>query len=53
VNRSDLTPGNKLAFDFHWADNIGKIGDITEFFLNGDNAPERRANYRFHPKPEL
>jgi hypothetical protein len=53
VNRADLTPGNKLAFDFHWADNIGKIGDITEFFMNGDNAPERRANYRFQPKPEL
>jgi hypothetical protein len=37
----------KAAFDFHWADNIQKLGDINEFFLNGDNAPDRRANYRF------
>jgi len=47
VQRTDLNQNKKLAFDFHWADNIQKIGDITEFFLNGDNAPERRANYRF------
>ena len=49
VRRSELNQSEKLAFDFHWADNIGKIGDITEFFLNGDNAPERRANFRFQP----
>lgn len=36
-----------VAIDFHWADNIQKLGDINEFFLNGDNAPERRSNYRF------
>ncbi len=46
VNRVALNQNGKLAFDFHWADNIGIIGDITEFFLNGDSAPERRANYR-------
>jgi hypothetical protein len=38
---------DKLSFDFHWADNICKIGDINEFLLNGDQAPSRRANYRF------
>lgn len=47
VKRVDLNSKTKLAFDFHWADHINKIGDINEFFLNGDNAPERRANYRF------
>lgn len=47
VNRSDISTGTNLAFDFHWADNIVKTDDITEFFMNGDNAPERRANYRF------
>jgi hypothetical protein len=47
VRRSDISTTGKLAFDFHWADNIARIGDITEFFMNGDNAPERRANYRF------
>jgi hypothetical protein len=47
VNRLDVGLAGKLAFDYHWADNIQKIGDITEFFINGDNAPERRANFRF------
>lgn len=36
-----------LAFDFHWADNIQKLYDIDEFLLHGDQAPSRRANYRF------
>jgi hypothetical protein len=49
IPRSAIGETADLAFDFHWADNIQKIGDITEFFLNGDNAPERRANYRFQP----
>jgi hypothetical protein len=40
--------GDSVAIDFHWADNIQKMNDITEFFLNGDNAPERRSNYRYH-----
>ena len=47
INRADMNQNKNLALDFHWADNIQKVGDITEFFLNGDNAPERRANYRF------
>lgn len=46
VPRSYFGSG-KLAFDFHWADGIQKLGDIEEFFLNGDQAPSRRANYRF------
>jgi len=36
-----------LAFDFHWADNLQKENDITEFSLSGDSAPNRRFNYRF------
>lgn len=39
--------GHHPAFDFHWADNIGDSGDISEFFLNGDSAPNRRFNYRY------
>jgi hypothetical protein len=50
IPRSEISQKGKIAFDFHWADNIQKLGDITEFFLNGDNAPERRANYRFETK---
>ncbi|QHW00605.1 glycoside hydrolase family 71/99 protein [Spirosoma endbachense] len=34
-------------FDFHWADNIEKLNDITQFFINGDSAPDRRFNYRY------
>lgn len=47
IPRRYLGMQDQVKFDFHWADNIQKIGDITEFFLHGDNAPERRANYRF------
>nr|WP_293844248.1 hypothetical protein [uncultured Arsenicibacter sp.] len=39
--------GNRIAVDFHWADNIQRLNAITEFFLNGDSAPDRRFNYRF------
>jgi hypothetical protein len=39
--------GEKLSFDFHWADNIQKDGDIVEFAISGDSAPNRRFNYRF------
>ncbi len=38
---------SRVSFDFHWADNIQKLNDINEFFMNGDQAPERRFNYRF------
>jgi hypothetical protein len=40
----------KVQFDFHWADNIQKTSTITEFFLNGDSAPDRRFNYRYVSK---
>lgn len=46
VNRKWLDE-QRLSFDFHWADNIQKIGDITSFFLHGDQAPMRRSNYRY------
>ncbi len=38
---------NKIKFDFHWADNIQRLNQISEFFLNGDSAPDRRFNYRY------
>ena len=40
----------KLACDFHYANNIQKSGDISEFFLTGDQAPEQHTNYRFQAK---
>ncbi len=39
--------GARVAFDFHWADNARQNGDISEFFLQGDSAPNRRFNYRY------
>ncbi len=38
------------AFDFHWADKIQGFGDVSELGVNGDSAPDRRANYRFSVK---
>ena len=38
---------SSLTINFHWADNIQKWNDITEFFTNGDSAPERRFDYHF------
>ncbi len=36
-----------IALDFHWADNIQPTGDITEFFVSGDSAPNRRFKYHY------
>jgi len=43
-------PRDKIGssgFDFHWCDNVPVSGEISDFFTLGDNAPERRSNYRF------
>lgn len=42
-----LSAKGNITFDFHWADNIQKKGDIIEFSVSGDSAPSRRANYRY------
>ena len=36
------------AFDFHWADNVpvGR-GDLTDWWYDGDSAPDGRFNYRY------
>jgi len=36
-----------LIFDFKWADNIQKPGDIMDFYVSGDVAPAGRFRYRF------
>lgn len=35
------------AFDFHWADNLRHMDDVTALGVHGDHAPNRRWNYRF------
>ena len=37
----------RLSFDFKWADNLQQAGDIMDFYVSGDVAPEGRFNYRF------
>ena len=54
IPRSAIGQGSgqsKISFDFHWADNIQKPNDIAEFFVSGDSAPNRRANYCYEVVP--
>ncbi len=37
----------RLSLDFKWADNLQRPGDIMDFYVSGDVAPEGRFNYRF------
>jgi hypothetical protein len=41
---------SKVAIDFKWADNLQHPGDIMDFYLSGDVAPEGRFNYRYDGK---
>jgi hypothetical protein len=36
-----------LSLDFKWADNIQRPGDIMDFYLSGDVAPEGRFRFRY------
>lgn len=38
---------DRVSFDFHWADNVRTNGDLASFFDCGDNAPNRRFNFRY------
>lgn len=40
----------EVSLQFQWADNLQKLGDINEFFVNGDAAPDRRFHYAFASK---
>src|SRR5690242_17913963 len=37
----------QLSFDFKWTDNLQRPGEIMDFYLSGDVAPEGRMNYRY------
>lgn len=45
------------AFDFKWADNSVKDGDVMQFYDQGDTAPDGRFAYRYttvsHPDPAM
>lgn len=36
-----------LEFDFKWSDNIQVPGDVDQFAVSGDSAPDRKFNYRY------
>ncbi|MGA2656844.1 MAG: hypothetical protein ABSH34_04910 [Verrucomicrobiota bacterium] len=37
----------RLRLDFKWADNLQRQGDIMDFYVSGNVAPEGRMNYRY------
>jgi hypothetical protein len=42
-----LDNGTDLTLQFHWADNVQNPGEIEDFSLSGDSAPNRRFAYRY------
>ncbi len=36
-----------LRLDFKWADDLARPGEVMDFYLSGDVAPEGRFNYRY------
>ena len=47
IPRKWIAPKDSLRFDFHWVDHPQQLESIQDFFSAGDNAPSRRANYRY------
>jgi hypothetical protein len=43
----DARPGQPLQLEFKWADNVQAPGDILDFHLSGDVAPNGRFSYRY------
>ena len=39
--------GSRVELDFKWADHLQKPGDILDFYVSGDVAPEGRFNFRY------
>lgn len=50
ISRKALNQGRgtqPMSLDFKWADNLQAPGEIMDFYLSGDVAPEGRFNYRY------
>jgi hypothetical protein len=39
--------GKSLSFNFKWADHLTRPGDVMDFYLSGDVAPEGRFMFRY------
>lgn len=42
-----LAGSDALSFDFKWTDNLQQPGDLMDFYVSGDVAPQGRFNYRY------
>lgn len=42
-----LPSGTAASFNFKWADNLQHPGDVMDFYVSGDVAPEGRFAYRY------
>jgi hypothetical protein len=47
IPRALISTSGPLTFDFKWVDNAQRPGELADFYLSGDVAPEGRFNYRF------
>ena len=46
-----LKPGSSaVSLDFKWADNLQHPGDVMDFYVSGDVAPEGRFTFRYEGK---
>jgi hypothetical protein len=39
-----------VSLDFKWADNLRHPGDVMDFYVSGDVAPEGRFTFRYAGK---
>jgi hypothetical protein len=39
--------GGEPSFHIKWVDNLHRPGDVDDFYLSGDVAPEGRFRYRY------
>ena len=42
-----IKQGKNISFNFKWADNLQSPGDVMDFYVSGDVAPEGRFMYRY------
>lgn len=42
--------GKDVTFDFKWLDNVQSPGDVMDFYVSGDVAPDGRFSYRYTTK---
>lgn len=52
IPKSTLGMSAEVDFEFKWKDNMQKLGDIMDFYVNGDTAPGGRFNYVYTSKSD-